>query len=752
MPSTAPLDLSSLSHYKRSITLPTTSRNPVVAKLLTRYHSSTKHSEQAAVCLQLANHYFTTELFRHALPYYAASLSHTVQCPNQHDLFPVLTLLRRLGECHHQLQHHSSAAHSFHTALTLLTQQCTGSAVTKKHWTFKQEVLLSLGNSYQDWCDAEEEKGYTAGRPLALKAKDAHYESLMVARKLCGVDKSVKETGAVEAADEMVREKAMTNMQATVLARAYINLANALTQLLHFENVEREARKRVAGTSAHIDTTDSSSSSTSSLDDNHDSSLASTLSSLATLSLASPSSSVSLSSLAASLYSSALSLAISHSLIEEEQRVYSNRSTLWEEDGQWQEAEDDIKRELKLARKRKHKPHSKQSSAADVVEQAACKARLMTLAVRAGRYEQAVKEAKERRRMVVEAEVEEEELERAEEEVELMEEIRHNVRLKQTVQQLLEDMEEDLGDREEQRATKRRRVDYQSAGESMEAEMAVSKHIRLLHRYIDVCLSLAERNVDCHNNYAAVLAAHQHAILLLSSLQPPTITTDTATRLTLAVHSYHLYTITRYLPWLLPQQHSPDEVQRWVTTAHATLDLCRPLAKGADRGLLALLECHLMEENGVECDEMLRTLQSALQVVEREGGGMVIRGQLLREQWHVLGVMEEEEEEQEDGQTQRAADGSGGVIAEGESEAKRARRARRKVQRTLLKGQMEVVQRWAARHEEEADKQRLYVKCGMWLLDDGQSEEGPQPAMDEADTAKHSNLISHVNSSIFFMG
>ena len=743
MPSVAPLDLSSLSHYKRIIPLPTSSRNPVVAKLLTRYHCSTKHSEQATLCLQLANHYFTSERFRHALPYYAASLSHTVQCQSQHDIFPVLTLLRRLGECHHQLQHHSSAANAFNTALALLAQLCPGSAMTKKYWTFKQEVLLSLGNSYQDWCDAEEEKGYTAGRPLALKAKDAHYESLMVARRLCGMDKSSKEVaGAAEVAEETVRDRAITNMQATVLARAYINLANTLTQLLHYENVEREARKRVAATTAHIDSTDSSSSSSSSLDDSNEPSLASTLSSLATLSLAAPSSGVSLSSLAASLYSSALSLAISHNLVEEEQRVYSNRSTLWEEDGQWQEAEDDLKHELKLARKRKHKPNGKHAapSTADVIEQAACRARLMTLAVKAGRYEQAVKEAKERRRMVVAAGVEEEEAERAEEELELMEEIRHNIRLKQTTQQLLDDMEDELDDSKYERANKRRRVDQLAvengnADASMQ-ESAASQHVRLLHRHIDVCLALAERNVNCHNNYAAALASHQHALSLLASLQ----SCSTAATLTLAVHSYHLYTITRYLPWLLPQQHSPDEVQRWLATAHATLEVCRPLARGADRGLLALLECHLMEESGVECDELLRVLQcavEAVEAVEREGANMIIRGQLLREQWHVLDLIDEEEGEADE--TQQAA-----VVAEGESEVKRARRARRKVQRMLLKGQMEVVQRWAARHEEEANKQRAHIKCGLWMLDAGQLELDDRKAIYPADSGTYSQSGSAI--------
>ena len=783
MPPSTPLDLSSLSHYKRSITLPATSRNPVVAKLLTRYHSSTKHSEQSNVCLQLANHYFTTQLFRHALPYYAAALSHTVQCNHQHDLFPVLTLLRRLGECHHQLQHYSSAANSFHTALTLLALLCpAATGMTKKHWTLKQELLLSLGNSYQDWCDAEEEKGYTAGRPLALKAKDAHYDSLMVARKLCGMDKSMKEGGGateVVADDNTARDKAITNMQATVLARAYINLANTLTQLLHFDNVEREARKRVAATttSTHCDTTDTSSSSassTSSLDDNQHSNLTSTLSSLATLSLSTPSSAVSLSSLAASLYSSALSLAVSHNLVEEEQRVYSNRSTLWEEDSQWQQAEDDIKQQLKQTRKQRKRNKHSSPATVDVLEQANCRARLMTLAVKAGRYEQAVKEAKERRRMVVEAAVgedereeREEEVQRAEEEVELMEEIRHSVRVKQTTQRLLEELEEEMDDTSsDERGNKRQRVDQSAGGGSVEVDErskrllnSVSEHIRLLHRYIDVCLSLAERNVDCHNNYAAALAAHQHALSLLSSLPPATTTTATTTNttaittalltppttttdtLTLAVHSYHLYSITRYLPWLLPQQHSADEVQHWLTTAQSTIHTCRPLARAVDRAVLALLECHLMEESGVECDEMMRVLQAAVEAVEREcggvsggvygggSGGVVMRGQLLREQWHVLDVMDEEEEEVEGGRTQRVSDGSSGssgsVAADSDSEAevrRRARLARRAVQRTLLKGQMEVVQRWTARHEDGAGAQRAYIKCGLWMLNERDQE------------------------------
>ena len=746
MPSAAPLDLSSLSHYKRSITLPTSSRNPVVAKQLTRYHASTKHSEQAAACLQLANHYFTSELFRHALPYYAASLSHTVQCHSQHDVIPVLTLLRRLGECHQQLQHFSSAANAFQTALSTLSLLCAAGSMSKKHWTLKQELLLSLGNSYQDWCDAEEERGYTAGRPLALKAKDAHYDSLMVARRLCGMDKS-SDDGAEEAAEDGVRDKAITNMQATVLARAYINLANTLTQLLHFDKVEREAHKRVAATSACADTTDSSSSSASSLEDSsHESSLASTLSSLSNLSLASPSTNVSLSTLAASLYSSALSLAISHRLVEEEQRVYSNRSTLYEEDGQWQEAEEDIKRELKLTRRRKHKSTNKHSkhaaSSADVAEQAACKVRLMTLAVKAGQYEQAVKQAKERRRMV-EAGVEQEEVDRAAEEVELMEEIRHSVRLKQTTERLLEHMEEDMDDTDD-RAHKRRRVDRAAGTEESEEanqrERAAQRHVRLLHRHIDVCLSLAERNVDSHNNYAAALAAHQHALDIISSLPP------TTTALTLAVHSYHLYTITRYLPWLLPQQHSPDEVQRWMTIAQTTIDTCKPLARGADRGILALLESHLKEQCGVECDELLKLLQAAVEVVEREGGGMVVRGQLLREQSHVLDVMGDEEEREqqfERVQHQRAPDDSAGAAPEGESEAVRARRARRKVQRILLKGQMEAVQRWAARHEEEAAKQRHYIQSGLWMLGTGDNEgkdSGESNAMDGGESSDSSEM------------
>ena len=726
MAPTPPLDLSSLSHYQRSITIPTSSRNAVVAKLLTRYHGSSKHSEQAAVCLQLANHYFTSELFRHALPYYAASMSHSVQCTAQHDLFPLLTLLRRLGECHHQLQHHSAATVAFHTALALLAAQCSGSAMTRRHWTYKQEVLLSLGNSYQDWCDAEEERGFTAGRPLALHAKDAHYESLLVARRLCGMDGGGgKEAGGAEAAvEDAVREKAMTNKQATVLARAYINLANTLTQLLHFENVEREACKRVAAASAHIDSTDSScSSSTSQLDDSsHESGLASTLSSLSSLSLTTSSSSVSLSSLAASLYASALSLALSHSLVDEEQRVYSNRSTLYEEDGQWAVAEEDIRRELKLSRKRKHK------GGEAAVEQAACKARLMTLAVRAGRYEQAVREARERRRMVAEARVaDEEEVERAEDEVELMEEIKEGVRQRQAAQRLLEAAEAESDD-DDERASKRQRIDWQSAGDSAageanRSETRVRKHIALLHRYVDVCLSLAERNVDCHANYAAALASHQHAISLLASVPPHSPAAFTSS-LTLSVHSYHLYTITRYLPWLLPQQHSPDEVRRWTATARAALDLCRPLATGADRGLLALLECHLMEESGAECEALLSVLRAATEEAERGGdGGVVVRGQLLREQWHVLALMDEEDEhDAAHGQPKRKAAGSGDAETDREAEVRQARRARRKVQRTLLKGQMEVAQRWVARNVEEADRQRAHIKSGLWLLGDEQSK------------------------------
>ena len=97
--------------------LPASSRDRFVSARLRKLHLSARPSERAALSLALAEHCYAREEHRLALAFYSASLSHALGCASL-DPAHLVTLLRRIGECHHAVAEYAAAVSTYHAALS----------------------------------------------------------------------------------------------------------------------------------------------------------------------------------------------------------------------------------------------------------------------------------------------------------------------------------------------------------------------------------------------------------------------------------------------------------------------------------------------------------------------------------------------------------------------------------------------------------------------------------------------------------
>ena len=233
-----------LSAYAVSVDVPSSSPDAHLSKLLSKFHHSTKASERVSVLLTLAESAFNRSQPSDALLFYSASLSLSLTSHSlTPDLTSVLTTLRRIGECHHQLHSFPPSFDAFTSALSLLPSLPSSSSSSLR---LQYELHLSLGNAYLDWADADDVPLPTS-LARTLLAHRHHSLALQSARSLAGLTRATPST------------RPLTPAHASLVLRAHVNLGNAYTQLLHLDLLEIQGRHRCAPSAA----TDSSSSSLS---------------------------------------------------------------------------------------------------------------------------------------------------------------------------------------------------------------------------------------------------------------------------------------------------------------------------------------------------------------------------------------------------------------------------------------------------------------------------------------------------------
>ena len=247
----------------------------------------------------------------------------------------------------------------------------------------------------------------------------------------------------------------------------------------------------------------------------------------------------------------------------------------------------------------------------------------------------------------------------------------------------------------------------------------------------------------CPANYAAALSAHARAIKSLESASQP------FPALSLAVHSFHVHTVVRFLPWLVRMRRDTGEVDEVVQRGEQSMRSAKAALSaggagvqggGEERlatGLLAWLEGMLHLRCGGAAKEVLAVLQTGLRSSTTSGDSpcSVVRERLLVQMEAVLALLGAEESGLDDGEA----------------------RALLEAQRAEVAGALQRTRRWRRTHPQQASAERALVYSGLWLLeandveddsaddaheasaassseeggDDGAALEGPEPAEDE---------------------
>ena len=597
-PSSSSSSASSLQHslaaYTAPVDLPTSHRDAWVTKQLTKYHRSTKPSERSSALLTLSELCFSRAHYADALTFYSALLSLSLSSSSSFpsDSSTLITLLRRIGECHHHLRAFPPAISAFHSALGLLSSLPPSASPTLR---LTYEVQLSLGNAYLDHAD-DDDASLSLCLSRATLSYTHHHHSVQAARTLAGVGKVSK-------------GRAMTAGHASALLRASMNLGNALVQLIHFDNTELAGRRRTASSAA----TDSSSCSSLSPPSSPTSTSADTVSAPVDATLSSLSTSVlqrhrQLRYVAASsLFDTALTLAVSHGKASDAAMVYENSAAMHEAMGQYGEASDCYE---KAAAGRGWEWH----------------VQAMLMWMRAERWDEATREAAEVRRRLRSGAKDEREA--ALEQVELVESTWRQVQRKLRLQRDIDRLHDD-------------------SKAAVDADLRAQ--LGMLHALVRACVELAESGVGVEGHWAEALAAHHQAIALMTSVDG-----QVPAELSARVHAFHAYTMTRWLPHLIRCKLTMTEVEEAMADALRSISAARASLSCSPRlpGLLPLLtsfEAQLRLQCGGDLDDVASLLEHAWAELDKDdlydGSAWVLRGD-------IVAVMEEVCEAQKDEQSE----------------------------------------------------------------------------------------------------
>ena len=747
-----------LAPYSRPVRLPSPSScgDAHVARQLQRARQAARPSERLSALLSAAEYSFKKEQHALALNLFSASLSLSLSLPSSSLSSPasaasLATTLRRVGECHHALQDFPAAIAAFESALPLVSSSSSSSLSVQAERSL-QALYLSLGNSFLESGD-DEGATLRERRQFVLKAKAYHKLSVDSARKLCGIRQQPQQQQETEAKDEQAdsrasagrrkrKEGAMTSGGAQLLVRSYVNLANCLTQLLHFDGCEMQRRQRVAAAQASAAATDSSSSSCSpptSPSSSPSSSSAFDAISSADDELPSLSSSALQShrqarfSAAVSLLESAVALCVSHSLQSDLSTALENTAALYDTAGDAGKAKQYWLRQASEA-------------GGGVAAEAEARLKVMMMQLRHERWDDALRTASRVRRLLQEAgdeEVEEALRLQATEETAWVQDVCDSIRRRDELQRDIAAMQEQNEAEEEEEeqelkdgrdaASKRRRMASAAAagaGQPMRAAEDEEQHqqfrhpdsaqlqrverlLRLLHAQVQLCLSLADSNIAAAAHQAMAFTAHQQAIAAVSSSPccPPSVVAS--------VHLYHCLSVARCLPGWALTQSSAAETRAALTSARQSLSAACLAGAG---GMRHLLEAQLLFMAGQDGHRTLSLLRCGLQEVSgSEGGGgddqRVLRAQLLLEMLQVLEVRQEEKEDGSDSQSWTE-------------------------DKEKVTAELQDTQRWAERQPEEADRQRRWLQYGQFMLqpdnddDDGDDENEDEQPLDACEAER----------------
>ena len=540
-------------------TLPSSSRDRYISPRLKKLRSATRPSERATLALQVADRCYARSDFDSALTFYTASLTAALATATL-DPAHLITLLRRLGEVQHSLTRYSEAIDTFRTALSLLPF-LPSSTSRRERLHLPQTVHLCLGNAFLYWAD-DDDIPLCTGHERVTEAVHWHRLSVREAQQIAELRGRRTGGGGGRGSSSGV-----SGLDALVLIGAYINLGNSVVQQIHFDNYELRARHRgidsdAVAPSIPLDLPSSQllSSPTAPAVDPLTAPVDVSLSSLSLTELLDHRRQRFLA--ASALYDSALALAVSYEKVEEQLMVWDNSATLYEAVEDFDQASACIDK-------------AQEAGEAMGAVGYEWQVKRMTMWMRAERWVEALHEARLLREVIEQRAAEgttreeEEEGQQSMLDVEWVESMWAKVQRKQRLQ---EDIDH-LSRRWQLRA------ESEEGGKEAESDEADEGRLRsqlsMLHAVVQLCLSLAASNVGLHLHYATALQAHQDAQSLLSGAG------RTFPSLSLSVHSFHVHTLVRYLPWLVRMKRDSAEVDDVVQRGEHSMEAAKAaLAQG----------------------------------------------------------------------------------------------------------------------------------------------------------------------------
>ena len=371
---TAALQSSSalLSHPAFTIIKHSRAANSLIAKL--RHSSSASH--RAHLCSALGSHYFVLQQYDAALPFYR--LDRRLSAQAGMGVLDVLLPLRREGECLHAMGEHEQAVVVLQRCVRMLEEERAAGAAAaggsralerRKREQAMQELQVCLGNAYLEWSDDPCMQAKDS-RARVVQSQQHYLKAMTLAKRLAHVDAGDATAGSSAAV--------LRKGEAVVLVNSLVNLANALVQLLYFDNLELAARQGLPEAAASVAVSDAFDPVTSPSDD---------ISSLPTGVLLSHKHSRFQSAL--DLYDAALALSTGHSLTATLIRTHHNLGTLYEKMTQWAPALHHLRCAVEAAMSEDRSMRRDERSR----EELSSRSVLVHMLMRAGQYERAAKEA-----------------------------------------------------------------------------------------------------------------------------------------------------------------------------------------------------------------------------------------------------------------------------------------------------------------------------------------------------------------------
>ena len=212
-------------------------------RLVSRLRKSTRVRDQAQLCSAVAAHLFIECEYQTAFTFYTFDEQLSVEAGL--DAVDVLVPIRRQGECLCELGEYEDAVKQLQRCESVL-QSLDSRTSAKRRNRLQQEVLICRGTALLNWSDDPQTPAHES-RKRVLKAQQCYQRALSLAQQLCTAAKKGKRSRG----------------DAEMLAGSYENLGTAVVQLLYFDNVELDNRRRqrdatTQNTNEIIDVTDSS--------------------------------------------------------------------------------------------------------------------------------------------------------------------------------------------------------------------------------------------------------------------------------------------------------------------------------------------------------------------------------------------------------------------------------------------------------------------------------------------------------------